>query len=298
MHVGGEHWIAHWLSYSADKTYSYDVVVAQSFDNGQSWSAPLAAHSDGTPTEHGFVSMYRASDGVGLVWLDGRATPDEPMTLRSAVVSPDNERIREQQIDDSVCDCCQTDIAVSSLGPLAVYRDRTAEEIRDIYITRHTGEQWQPGQRLYADNWKIPGCPVNGPAIVADGDRVAVAWFSAADDRPVVRLTRSTDGGMSFAEPLVLAEGGLSGYVRLVLLPAGYAGVSWVARNEQGSNTLHVAVTAPDNRVIAIEPVADIAQLRVLPQLGFQDGHLVVVWTDDIADRRVLHAARFPLTLP
>lgn len=298
MHVGGDHWIAHWLRYSADKTYSYDVVVAQSVNDGRSWSAPITAHMDGTPTEHGFVSMYRSTDGVGLVWLDGRATPDEPMTLRSAVVSPDNELIHRQQIDNSVCDCCQTDVAVSSRGPIAVYRDRTEDEIRDIYVTRHDGERWQPGERLHADNWEIPGCPVNGPSIVADGDRVAVAWFSAADDNPVVRLVRSADGGETFGEPLVIAEGSLSGYVRLVQLPGGYAGVSWVSRNDHGSNTLHVAVINADNSIIAVETVADITQLRVFPQLGFQDGRLVLVWTDDIEDGRVMQAARIDLTLP
>jgi hypothetical protein len=298
MHVEDSHWIAHWLSYSADKTYSYDVVVAQSFDNGQSWSAPLAAHTDGTPTEHGFVSMYRAADGVGLVWLDGRATPDNPMTLRSAVISRDGGRGHEEEIDGSVCDCCQTDIAVSSLGPLAVYRDRTSDEIRDIYIARHDGEGWTTGERLYADDWKIPGCPVNGPAIVADGDQVAVAWFSAADDRPVVRLMRSADGGMTFAKPLVIAEGGLSGYVGLAHLPAGHAAVSWVARNDQGGNTLRVAVISPENEIIATEAIAEIAQLRVFPQLGFQEGRLVLAWTDEVDDGRMLHTARYPLALP
>jgi hypothetical protein len=298
MHVGGDHWIAHWLSYSADKTYSYDVVVTQSFDSGQSWSAPLPVHTDGTPTEHGFVSLYRAADGVGLLWLDGRNTPDNPMTLRSAVISREGERIHEQEIDRSVCDCCQTDIAISSLGPLAVYRDRTADEIRDIYIARHSGEQWDPGQRVYPDNWKIPGCPVNGPSIVADGDDVAVAWFSAANDDPVVRLVRSADGGLTFGEPLVIAQGRLAGYVRLALLPAGHAAVSWVGRNEQGGNTLFVAVIDTDNRVLAAEEVADIAQLRVFPQLGFQDNRLVLAWTDEAEDGRFLKAARYPLSLP
>ena len=73
--------------------------------------------------------MYREPGGVGLVWLDGRATPDAPMTLRGAVITPAGERTHEQVIDASVCDCCQTDIAVSSHGPLAVYRDRTAEDV-------------------------------------------------------------------------------------------------------------------------------------------------------------------------
>jgi hypothetical protein len=298
MHVQDDHWIAHWLSYSADKTYSYDVVVAQSFDNGQTWTEPMAAHTDSTPTEHGFVSMYRAAEGVGLVWLDGRATPDKPMTLRSAVIAADGERVQEQEIDGSVCDCCQTDIAIASRGPLAVYRDRTADEIRDIYVARHDGERWGPGERLYADNWKIPGCPVNGPSIVADGDDVAVAWFSAADDQPVVRLIRSADGGLTFGDPLVIAQGRLAGYVRLALLSAGHAAVSWVGRNDQGSNTLFVAVIDTDNRVLAAEAIADIAQLRVFPQLGFQDDRLVLAWTDEAEDGRFLQAARFTLALP
>jgi hypothetical protein len=56
--VGENHWLAHWLRYSAEKTYAYDVVVSQSLDGGLSWSEPIAAHTDGTPTEHGFVSLY------------------------------------------------------------------------------------------------------------------------------------------------------------------------------------------------------------------------------------------------
>ena len=302
MRVEDKHWVAHWLRYSADKTYSYDVVVAQSFDNGATWSDPLVAHTDGTPTEHGFVSMYRAADGVGLAWLDGRATPDNAMRLRTAVISPDNERLHEQRIDESVCDCCQTDMAVSSLGPLVVYRDRTAEEIRDIYIARRTGnstgDNWEPGERLYADDWEIPGCPVNGPSIVAERDQVAVAWFSAANNHSIVRLVRSADGGRTFGEPLVMAEDQLSGYVGLAQLPDGHLGVSWVARNEEGSNTLLVAVVDPTNRVLETRKVADIAQLRVFPQLGFQDNRLVLAWTDEIEDRRVLRATSFTLTLP
>ena len=298
LHVSDDHWVAHWLGYSADKTYSYDVVLAQSFDNGKSWSAPMKAHTDGTQTEHGFVSMFRAPDGVGLIWLDGRVTPDKPMTLRTAVISPEGERVHEQEIDASVCDCCQTDVAVSSHGPIAVYRDRTTDEIRDIYVTRHDGERWQSGERLHADNWEIPGCPVNGPSIVAGGDEVAVAWFSAADNKPIVRLVRSTDGGLTFAAPLVIAEGSLSGWVGLTHLPAGHAAVSWVSRDEQSNNTLHVAVISADNEIVASGTVASITQLRVFPQLGYQDGGLVLAWTNEIDDRRVLRAARYPVALP
>ena len=35
---------------------------------------------------------------------------------------------------------------------------------------------------VYNDGWKIAACPVNGPAVAANGKRVALAWFTAPND--------------------------------------------------------------------------------------------------------------------
>ena len=294
--VEGEHWLAHWLRYSADKTYSYDVVVAQSFDNGLTWSDPVTVHDDGTHTEHGFVSMYRSVDGVTLLWLDGRNTPDAPMTLRSGTVTPAGEITNAQLIDDSVCDCCPTDVVLSSTGPVAVYRDRTADEIRDIYVTRLVDGQWQPGERLHADDWNIAGCPVNGPSIVADGDKVAVAWFTAADNSPVVRARTSTDGGTTFGPPIEIGAGKLSGYVGLTFIGDHDLAVSWLGRNADGKNALQLRTVSMDGELGAVQTIADIAQVRVVPQLGYQDGELVLVWTDRSGKTSTLRGVRIPVT--
>ena len=48
-----DHWAAHWLEMAGDLTYSYHVLLTQSFDGGRTWSAPLKIHRDETPTEHG-----------------------------------------------------------------------------------------------------------------------------------------------------------------------------------------------------------------------------------------------------
>ena len=306
MHVADQHWIAHWLRYSADKTYSYDVVVAQSFDSGTTWSDALPAHTDGTPTEHGFVSMHRAVEGVSLLWLDGRNTANErsenvldtSMTLRSGVITPGGERLHEQLLDDSVCDCCQTDVAVAASGPVAVYRDRTADEIRDIYVTRNIDGAWQPGVRLFADNWKIPGCPVNGPSIVADGDDVAVAWFSAADNAPVVRVIRSSDAGASFGEPIQIAAGKLSGFVGLAQLPGGSLAVSWVSRDPEVGNVVNLVHIAADGTLGPVRRIGTSGQVRLFPQLGYQEGSLYIVWTDVTDEQRLLKAARIPALAP
>lgn len=295
VHVADQHWLVHWLRYSADLVYSYDVVVAQSLDDGETWTEPLVMHTDGTPTEHGFVSSYRSPDGVALLWLDGRETPDGPMTLRTGTATASGERTSEMIIDESVCDCCQTDVAISANGPVAVYRDRTSDEIRDIYITRFENGTWQPGERLHADDWKIPGCPVNGPSIVADGQDVAIAWFTAANGEPKVRLVRSTDGGKTFATPVEIASGPTSGYVGLTTLPAGRLAVSWVSRGSETGNAIHLRLVDATTTPGPVNVITDgIQQVRVFPQLGYQDGSLFLFWTDEVDDKRQLLGARIP----
>jgi hypothetical protein len=303
MHVRDNHWIAHWLRYSADRTYSYDVVVSQSVNGGQTWSDAVTAHTDGTPTEHGFVSMYPQVDGVALLWLDGRDTANEPgedvldtsMTLRSAVLTADGQVVREQLIDDSVCDCCQTDIAVSSKGPVAVYRNRTAEEIRDIYITRYIDGQWQTGVPIHEDNWVIAGCPVNGPSIVATDDNVAVTWFAVVNGSPVVKLITSDDGGLSFTDPIEVASGRLAGYVGLAALDDASLVVSWVSRNESGSNSLNLRRITTEGQLEPVHEIAEISQLRVFPQLAFQNDSVFVAWTDELDDMRHLRVVQVPV---
>ena len=296
--VSDNHWFAHWLRYNADATYAYDVVVAQTFDAGASWSEPLTVHSDGTHTEHGFVSMYAREDGMSLTWLDGRNTPAGPMTLRSATVTPDGSLLDEHEVDDSVCDCCQTSVAVSSNAPLIVYRDRTEDEIRDIYITRHDGQRWLAGTRLFADDWRIAGCPVNGPSIVADGDLVAVAWFSAANDKPVVRVVLSTTGGLSFGAPVEIATGRVAGYVGLGILDSRHVAVSWVQRSASGDNA--VMIRSVDVAGVASPPVhvGDTRQLRVFPQIAVSGDQVIVVWTNEADSQQVMRAAIAPWLAP
>jgi len=232
---GGD-WVAHWLVKSGPSTYAYDVVMARSSDEGRSWSEPVSPHDDGTRTEHGFVSYYAASaDRVGVVWLDGRETAADPvddqheghggqaaMTLRTAVMGPGLEKIEERQLDARVCDCCQTASALTVDGPVVVYRNRSREEVRDHYVIRFTSDGWSKPERLHADNWRIAGCPVNGPAMVADRERVAVAWFTMPEGKPQVRVAISGDSGRHFGLVDVLGEGTALGRVGLAVSGAGF----------------------------------------------------------------------------
>ena len=290
---------AHWLQMSADMTYAYDVMFAQSADDGQSWSEPIRPHSDGTPTEHGFVSMFSDGNRTGLIWLDGRKmvneVTDDPvasgMTLRAASVDENQNVEQEQLVDELVCDCCQTDIAVASSGPVAVYRDRSTAEIRDIYFTRYIDGQWLTGKPVASDNWKIPGCPVNGPSIVADGNFVAVAWFTGSGGRPVVKLSVSDDSGETFSEPLDVADGSVLGRVGLAHLGKGAVAVSWLQSGADGS---HDVVVRKIEAGVAgsVHTVAHNAGSFSVPQIALDGEDLVFVWTETEEFENSVHSAR------
>jgi len=300
--LGGDHWVAHWLEMAGTLTYSYHVVMAQSFDGGRTWSEAVKPHTDGTPTEHGFVSVYPFEGKVAAVWLDGRKTGGEHggdplesgMTLRSAVIDADNSLHDEQEIDDLICDCCQTDVAITAAGPVAVYRDRTAGEIRDIYVARRTDGGWQSGVPLHDDHWQIAGCPVNGPAIGARGPQVVAAWFSVPDHAPAVQVRFSADSGATFGPALRLADDGSLGHVDTVLLEDGSAVVSWLQAEADGRGRLVLRRVTPQGGMGPIVPVAGGVPARSVPQMGLSGGDLLLVWTEARDDATRIASARVP----
>lgn len=286
---------AHWLRKSAAATYAYDVVLSRSGDGGASWSPPVRVNDDGTPTEHGFVSLWPAArDALGIAWLDGRDTAagghaghgaGGAMTLRSARFDAALRRSGETRLDASTCDCCQTDAALTARGPLLVYRDRAPGEIRDIAALRFEAGAWTPPRLVHADGWRMPACPVNGPAASARGDEVHVGWYTASTGEPEVRLARSVDAGGRFAAPLVVDRGAaVLGRVAVAQLD-GRAWVAWL-REDDGGQSLWLAQAGGDPlRVLRRLEVARLAargRATGQPQLAGRDGRLHLVWTDAV----------------
>ncbi len=235
--------IVHWLTRSSEADYSYDVNIALSKDDGESWSAPFAPHRDGTKAQHGFVTLAPLGEKVIAVWLDGRAyegalieagASDGMMQLRSAVISSDGTVGPDIPVDFTTCSCCQTSAAVVGDEMVVAYRDRTKAEIRDISVVRMVGGRWSDPETVHQDNWEIPGCPVNGPAIASRGQDVVVAWFTGAGDIPAVKVAFSGDKGASFGNAARIDLGQPAGRVDALMLDDGTALVSWVEWPDEG----------------------------------------------------------------
>ena len=301
---------AHYLVKRGAGTYAYDVVLKHSTDGGKTWSTPITAHDDGTQSEHGFVSLWPwTANELAVAWLDGRQTAgsgghdhsshqeaaglDKAMTLRAAVFGSNGKKSREWRLDGSTCDCCQTDAALTDKGPMVIYRDRDANEIRDIYTARYTGNAWSAGQPVARDNWSMPACPVNGPAIAAHGSDVWAAWYTAADNRPAVRLALSSTSGDRFQTVKTIRQGEhIQGRVDVSADSDG----AWLLWTEE-SDAQTLWLQRFDRRMAAVGKALKVAQLKTRGRAtGFarmqqtQTG-LYVIWTDAVNGKPRLQGA-------
>ncbi|MEL6251593.1 MAG: hypothetical protein AAFR87_06215 [Bacteroidota bacterium] len=235
---------AHHLAKTGEDTYAYGVNVSRKKAGEDSFKPLGTPYKDTSQTEHGFVSFFSLPNGEpAVVWLDGRKyrTDQKEMSLRTAEIAADGSFYNETEIDGRTCDCCQTDAARTSSGAIVVYRDRSEGEVRDIYRSIYKEGRWQKGAPVFKDDWVINGCPVNGPAVAAEGDRVAVAWFTMANDSPMVKLAISENGGESFGDPLHIDNGNPIGRVDLIW-DKGEIYVSWMERDERNQGELYLRI--------------------------------------------------------
>lgn len=294
--------VAHWLQRSAGGKYSYDVMVSHSADSGRSWSPGALLNKDGVSAEHGFVAMWTpASGGVEAAWLDGRGTasPDSAaraMAVYTTSIGADGAIGAERALDARTCDCCQVAATLTASGPVVAYRDRSADEVRDIAVVRRVGDTWSEPALVHADHWQIAACPVNGPALASRGDTVAIAWFTGAQDTARVRVAYSTDAGVHFTAP-VRVDGGLpAGRVDIETLDDGSAAVSWLERTDSASAEVRMRRVRRDGSMGAPIVVARSAGARAsgFPKIARQGDALIVAWTD-VGEASKVRVARLPL---
>jgi hypothetical protein len=288
----GEELLAHWLVRGGAR-YAYGVQLARS--TGDTWTALGSPHRDDTPTEHGFVSIVPDGDGAQVFWLDGRAMTEDggAMALRTARIG--GEIGEEAVLDADVCTCCQTSAVRTARGPIVFYRDHTEGEIRDIAIVRRTADGWTQPAAVADDGWVMPGCPVNGPHADALGERVAVAWFTAANGKAKVKLAFSDDGGERFCEPIVVDGDGPIGRVAVACSDRG-AVVCWLdADGEQAAVRLrHVARDGAQGEIVDIDRTS-LARASGFPRM-VRDGALMVVAWLVTEPRAELRTALVPIS--
>jgi hypothetical protein len=231
------------------------------------------------------------------VWLDGRAAAGGrigDMALRAAVYNPEHVQVTQTVVDSRVCECCQTAAGVTSDGIVVAYRDRSPDEVRDIYIVRLEGDGWSQPAPVHQDGWKINGCPVNGPAISAQGRDVAVAWFTVQDEIGRAFVAFSQDGGRSFGTPIRLDDNASAGRVQVALLDDRSAAVSWIESGGDGQ-AFKARRVAGDGRRGPALTIAERVGRQQYPRLVRHGNELLFAWVESVAGTTHLRTARAPL---
>lgn len=300
--INGNTVLTNILQKSDKGTYDYDIKL-NLLSGDEVVKSNFLLNTDGVAAEHGFVSMRPYDDGFYVTWLDGRNTKNEKeeenqMTLRAAIVGLDGVVREDTEIDARVCDCCNTAIGITYKGPIVVYRDRSedTEEIRDTYIVRWENGTWGTPTAVYNDQWKLNGCPVNGPTIDTQEQNVVVSWFTASEDDPRVLVSFSNDNGISFGTPVRIDSGMAIGRLDTAFLQDGSALISWLEPKGEDVVLQTVRVYQDGRRDIPTTITTTSAQRASgFPQLEVIGSTVYVAWTDLQDDQSTIEITSFEL---
>lgn len=278
--------VAEWTEVNGSGTA---VRISRSNDGAASWTEPVTPHPS-VEAEFGFVSFAAEADGTfGAVWLDGRelagkAEGSGDTQLRYAKIDGEGNITNEELLDPRVCDCCQTTMANTSNGPVVLYRDRSADEIRDIAVVRRAGERWTKPKPLHREGWRITGCPVNGPSADAAGRNVVAAWYSASNGQPRVQVAFSRDEGATFENPIRVDGAPAAGHVDVAMLADGSAVVIWIEGAGDAAAIRAMRVRRDGTRGASVE-VARVASASAagFPRIAISKDNVVVAWSGDPA---------------
>ena len=289
LEVDGEFMSAHWLQKSGLGKFDYDVRISLSDDGGENWAPSFVPHKDNTSAEYGFVSLVILDQNrLFATWLDGRNTKGHGIghihggmvTLRAGIFSRKGEELVSWELDDSVCDCCQTAAIKTNGGVLVAYRDRSHSEIRDTYTTRWDGGVWSDPKAVSKENWKINGCPVNGPVLSTQGGATAIAWFTMSENRPQVKLALSTDMGKTFGNPIIVSDNHNLGRLGLSVIEDGTTAVSWVEHTNKAAH-IKLAHYSEKGELLAKQLVTSIDPSRSsgIPVMASEGRRVYLAWT-------------------
>ena len=293
---------SHILKKSTEGTYSYDIKINVKPKGSTVWKTDIPLHTDGTPTEHGFVSIVPYNNNFFVNWLDGRNTEENEagergaMTLRAGVVSVTGELLQEYELDARTCDCCQTTSAITDNGAVVIYRDRSDNEIRDISIVRQVEGEWTAPKVIHEDDWQIKGCPVNGPKVDALGNNLVVAWFTGASKKQKVQIAFSSDGGAEFTKPILVAKGAIMGRVDVLWMNEDQAVVSWMEANDKTA-LFKAMIVHKDGTTSKKQLITEMADSRKsgFPQMEMVEETLYFAWTEQVGSVTQVRTAKMSI---
>jgi len=287
---------AHWLPRpDGAQKWGYGIRIARRDVKTGKWRESTDLNTKNIVTYAGFLSFITAGPIAGAVYLGpppgekphdhGHDAESSYKTVRFAAFKPDGSLLSDREIDGDACSCCQTAVAATDKGLIVAYRDHLPGEIRDIAVTRFSDGAWTQPRTLYADGWKINGCPTDGPSITASRSQAAIAWLTRANGIAKVQASFSSDSGETFRKPVRIDDGNPLGRASIVGFDdASYLAV-WLEKLSAPLGHVEVRVRRifRDGRILPARMVASGMGGRAMgfPKIVISGERVFIAWRDD-----------------
>jgi len=309
-----------------------DAVLryASSTDGAKSFAKAVTIAGETLAGARGWQSLALGYDGgVHVVWLDGRnASPSndhrgthaghtkvgQHAGAPSAVDAAPRQDVfhaswppgapgaadrLEKAVAARVCFCCKTAVATSGDRVYAAWRHIYPGSVRDIAVARSTdnGRTFDAPMRVSEDEWKISGCPDDGPSMTADGHGgIHLAWPTLAPGdvpRKAIFYASQSEG---------------QGFTPRLRLDAGTADPAHpqIGADEHGNTAIVWDERAGSGRRIVFRRVSKgtAAPAEVFDGHGFNypvvaaaEGNWIAVWSaQEPGGRSVIEGRRLPFT--
>lgn len=262
--------------------YSGLIFYSSSADGGKTWTKPAPLSPDKNSIDQRYFDLEILADGsIGVVWLDSRkGTKQEGSSLYFARFGKSNTFEGEKAIDETVCQCCRTDLFADSKGDLHVaYRKILNDSIRDMVhiVSVDKGKSFSSPVRISPDNWMINGCPHTGPAIAQTNAGLSFVWYTMGTGKGVFYAS-SKDNGKTFSGKNAVGNSTAGKHPQIQRLKEGNQAIVWDERTENGSMIgLEIRSSTGEKRKTAY--LASETGFASFPVIKLINGDLIIAYS-------------------
>jgi hypothetical protein len=279
--------------------YTRSVDAGQSFEPVRTLNSPAgndlsATMHGGFAAAHAFGTLLATDNGdVHVFWIDTRLIPlgerDGAGALFAAVSRDGGETFEQDRpvFKDLVCPCCQLAADEADDAIFLTSRQTFPDGYRDATIVKSTdqGRSFSAAVPVGEGRWKIAGCPLKRIDVTAHSKYVHTASYTRGREPAGVYLSRSTDAGVTYEEPLAVhAEARVADSPAVAADGHGRVYVVWHAK-AGGPRRLYLRVSS-DNGGTWSAPieVPTPEGTSAYPEIGAaEDGTAYIAWQQDNA---------------
>jgi hypothetical protein len=150
-------------------------------------------------------------------------------------------------------------------------------------VLRRINGAWTQPRTLHPDGWKINGCPTDGPALLAEESRVAIAWLTRAGDQPKIQLALSADDGQTFQPPLRIDSGNPLGRPAIATLDGKSYLLAWLEKTSGDQIEIRIRRVSFDGVAFAAQAVATapLGRASGFPKVLVSGEQIFLAWRDE-----------------